>query len=124
VNSIFAIPTVDGKACQHFGHCERFALVEVQDGAIAGARFVDPPEHQPGLYPRFLADHGVHVVLAGGMGQKARALFQQQGIEVQVGVSVADPSALVQEYLRGALVTDANQCDHSGHAHGGDGCGR
>ncbi len=119
----FAIPTADGRVCQHFGHCEQFALVDVLDGAVTDIRFMTPPEHQPGLYPRYLAEHGVSVVLAGGMGQKAQNLCQQQGISVRVGVGVDEPRSVVEAYLAGALDTAANQCDHGGGTHP-NGCSR
>jgi len=30
---VFAVPTIGGKACQHFGHCESFAVLDVEEGA-------------------------------------------------------------------------------------------
>lgn len=107
-----AVPTVAGKACQHFGHCERFAIIETTDGAVTSSCMVTPPEHQPGLYPRFLAEQGVTVVLAGGMGQKALQLFAQQGIEVLMGMPPEEPTELAAAYLAGQLSSAPNACDH------------
>jgi len=112
-----AVPTVAGKACQHFGHCERFAIIEVADGAVTASCMVTPPEHQPGLYPRFLAEQGVTVVLAGGMGQKAQDLFQQQGIEVFMGMPPEEPTTLAVRYLQGNLESAPNTCDHGNPSH-------
>ena len=53
---------------------------------------VVPPPHQPGLLPPWLAERGVKVVIAGGMGQRAVALFNQQGIQVHVGAPAAAPA--------------------------------
>lgn len=107
-----AVPTVAGKACQHFGHCERFAIIETDGGAVTSSCMVTPPAHQPGLYPRFLAEQGVTVVLAGGMGQKALDLFAQNGIEVLMGMPPEDPSVLAEAYLAGKLSSASNACDH------------
>lgn len=114
----FAIPTEAGQLCAHFGRCEQFAIVEVaDDGAIAGEMFVTPPAHQPGSYPSFLADQGVSVVLAGGMGMKAQQLFQASGIDVVSGVGAGQPRALVEQYLEGTVADGVNQCDHGRPGH-------
>ena len=109
---IFAIPTVDGKSCAHFGHCERFAVLEVEDGEITRELLIAPPVHQPGVYPRFLAESGVSIIIAGGMGGMARNLFQQNNIEVHMGVGVEDPRLLVEQFLRNELKTGENLCSH------------
>jgi len=49
-----AIPTANGHICAHFGHCEAFTVVETEDGKVTSSYFADPPEHQPGTYPKFL----------------------------------------------------------------------
>lgn len=48
-----AIPMADGVLAQHFGHCERFAFVDVDPGTklVKGVTEVAAPEHQPGLLP-------------------------------------------------------------------------
>lgn len=106
----FAIPTVDGRSCAHFGHCESFAVVEVNGNQLGDLTFVTPPEHQPGTFPRFLAGQQVNVVLAGGMGAMARQLFEQNGIEVHMGVGVEEPLILVEQYLRNELQPGGNLC--------------
>ena len=37
-----------------------------------------PPEHRPGVYPRWVAALGVTDVIAGGIGQRAIDLFNEQ----------------------------------------------
>jgi len=70
------------------------------------------PPHEPGLYPKWLADMGVTDVIAGGMGQKAIVLFSQNKINVFVGVPVKSPKELVLDYINGILETSDNCCDH------------
>jgi predicted Fe-Mo cluster-binding NifX family protein len=122
VKRIFAIPTSNGRSCAHFGHCQSFALVVVDQGVVSGVHFLDPPAHQPGSYPRFLANQGVNVVLAGGMGMKAQSLFRENDIEVYMGVGVEEPRDLVERFLRNELETGDNLCDHGTSEHGHD-CG-
>jgi predicted Fe-Mo cluster-binding NifX family protein len=119
VNKLIAIPTAAGRACAHFGRCESFALLQVREGAIVGRADVTPPDHTPGAFPRFLAHQGVEVILAGGMGAKARELFRRSGIDVHVGVIEEEPELVVGRYLAGDLGAGDNACSHGGgdHAH-------
>lgn len=107
-----AIPTAQGKLCAHFGHCETFAVVTVEDGAIANTEALAPPAHEPGSLPRWLHGLGVDTVIAGGMGSRAQAFFTQFGIDVVVGAQPDDPATIVRAYLNGELATGDNVCDH------------
>ena len=52
----------------HFGHCENFMLFDAENGAITAENSVPNPGHKPGFLPNYLADLGVNVIIAGGMG--------------------------------------------------------
>lgn len=109
----FAIPTLNGELTAHFGHCEKFAIVETdENNNVISEESVLPPAHQPGIYPRFLAGMGVNVIIAGGMGQKAQDLFSENNIEVCMGVNAGSPKELVSDYLNNKLETGQNLCDH------------
>jgi ATP-binding protein involved in chromosome partitioning len=110
----YAIPVSGGVMCPHFGHCEQFALIDVDEAKkeILKKAFVPSPKHQPGLLPRWLTEQGVSLVIAGGMGQQAQDLFQQNHIGVIIGAVAKDPETAVQEHLNGMLSTGANICDH------------
>jgi predicted Fe-Mo cluster-binding NifX family protein len=112
MKKLFAIPTEDGKLCAHFGHCEKFAIVETEDQKVVNEEYLTPPGHQPGVYPQFLAQQGVSVIISGGMGMKAQQLFAQNNIEVCVGVNAESPKKLVEQYLKDQLKTGQNLCDH------------
>lgn len=109
-----AIPVADGTLCAHFGHCEQFALIDVDEATktIVKQEHVAAPAHQPGLLPRWLGDRGVTVVIAGGMGGRAQGLFAERGIEVVVGAPCERPERIVRDYLAGTLTTGDNLCDH------------
>ena len=72
-----AIPVVNGKTAMHFGHCEEFAILDVdtEKKAVAAQELIEAPEHQPGLLPRWLAEQGVDTVIAGGMGRRCIVTF-------------------------------------------------
>ncbi len=109
-----AIPLAGGRLSAHFGHCEQFAIVQVdpESKAIEDQTLLNPPPHEPGVLPAWLAEQGVTAIIAGGMGQRARALFDQNGIEVIVGAPAETPEELVSNYLAGSLVSGENICDH------------
>ena len=109
-----AIPVADGKLSLHFGHCEKFAIIHADPKAkkVLKKEELDAPEHQPGLLPRWLAERGVDVIIAGGMGQRAQSLFAQNKIRVVIGAAAESPERLVADYLAGTLKTGENICDH------------
>jgi len=109
-----AIPLSGETLSPHFGHCERFALVDVDPAEcrIVGREDIAAPPHEPGLLPAWLAQRGATMIVAGGMGRRAQDLFAQQGIEVLVGVDGGTPEALVTAYLDGTLKGGQNICDH------------
>ncbi len=108
-----AIPLANGLLAQHFGHCQKFAMIDVDDNQkIAGNQLLDPPPHEPGVLPAWLHEQGANVIIAGGMGARAQQLFQQNDIKVLVGAPADTPENLVSQYLTGSLQTGVNLCDH------------
>ena len=109
-----AIPLADGKLAMHFGHCERFALVDVDPvrKKIVKREDIDAPPHHPGLLPPWLAERGASMIIAGGMGQRAQGLFNEHGIKVLVGAPAETPEKLVADFLAGTLQEGENICDH------------
>lgn len=112
MNKRIAIPLENGVLCAHFGHCEKFAIVNIENNVINEINEVDPPEHVPGLYPRWVAQFGVTDVIAGGMGQQAIMLFNQQNINAFVGAPVKTAKELVNDFLANKLDLSANYCNH------------
>jgi len=107
-----AIPCAEGRLAMHFGHCQEFALVDVEDGDIVGTVTEEPPTHAPGVLPAWLQEHGVNVVVAGGMGSRAQGLFAQVGIRVVIGAPSLEPQEIALQYVAGTLAGGDNICDH------------
>jgi predicted Fe-Mo cluster-binding NifX family protein len=109
-----AIPVAGDTLNPHFGHCEKFAFVEVDSKTreVIATTEIAAPEHQPGLLPRWLKERGVTVVIAGGMGARALALFQEASIEVITGAPAESVATLVGKYLDGSLVSVEHLCEH------------
>jgi predicted Fe-Mo cluster-binding NifX family protein len=110
----YAVPVSGGVLSSHFGHCEQFALIDVdeQTKQITNKEMVASPEHQPGLLPAWLAQQGVNVVIAGGMGPRAVDIFNQNNVGVVLGAMESDPEKAVLAHLAGNLATGENVCDH------------
>ena len=110
----YAVPVTDGKVSAHFGHCQYFALIDADEakGIILNQEIVPSPGHQPGFLPTWLAEEGVSVVIAHGMGSMAQSLFQENRIQVVIGTIEEDAEKAVLDYIRGKLATGDNICDH------------
>lgn len=110
----FAVPIAGGRIAAHFGHCEQFAMFDVDKTKkeILKKDVIDSPEHQPGLLPVWLAEEGVSVIIAVGMGSRAQDIFRQNHIEVFIGALEDDPEKAVLDYIGDKLATGNNICDH------------
>ncbi len=109
-----AIPVVEGRLSPHFGHCDEFAIFDIdpENQKIIGRETSPAPPHEPGLLPRWLGEKGVNVIIAGGMGARAQELFAERGIAVSVGATSDDPEKIVTAYMNNALELGSNICDH------------
>jgi Mrp family chromosome partitioning ATPase/predicted Fe-Mo cluster-binding NifX family protein len=119
-----AIPVENGRLNAHFGNSREFAIVEVDANAktILHSETLPAPKHEPGAFPRWLHSLGVQVIIAGGIGQRALTLFDQQGINVVAGQPNELSGKLVEAYLSGGVTAKPEGCAHD-HEHGGQGHG-
>jgi ATP-binding protein involved in chromosome partitioning len=110
----YAVPVTGGTLAAHFGHCEAFAMFDVDDetGQIVGTELITSPGHQPGFLPGWLAEQGASAIIAGGMGPRAVGLFEENRVEVILGAPEGDPREVVEAFLAGALTVGENVCDH------------
>jgi predicted Fe-Mo cluster-binding NifX family protein len=114
-----AIPIEHGRLHGHFGGCREFALVQVdpEKKVTRQTEVLPAPEHQPGAFPRWLREQGVQVVIAGGIGHRALAIFAQHGITVRAGLPGTPVAEVVGAYLGGQLTSEPAGCEHHGHHH-------
>ena len=91
---------------QHFGHCDLYTVVDVEDGAVATVSTLPNVPHQQGgcMAPvNHLAGNGVNVLIAGGMGMRPLMGFNQVGIQVFFGGDAATVGEAVDALLTGRL---------------------
>jgi predicted Fe-Mo cluster-binding NifX family protein len=90
----------------HFGHCDVYTLVDLQDGHIARVETLPSVPHEQGrclAAVSHLAGHGVSALIAGGMGLRPLMGFSQAGIQVYRGGEAPSVNAAVQALIRGEL---------------------
>ena len=109
-----AMPVADGKLAIHFGHAPSFAILDIDAASkkIVKREDIPAPPHAPGLLPPWMAERGVTLVIAGGMGARAVNLFSQHQIQVVLGAPSDSPENVASSYLSGQLQTGSNPCDH------------
>jgi predicted Fe-Mo cluster-binding NifX family protein len=119
-NGRIAIPSVnngglDGQRSGHFGHCDVFTLVDVEDGAIKEVSTIPNQEHVQGgcMVPvNFLAGHNVNALIVGGIGMRPLMGFRQVGIDVYHDAVRPEIRPVVEDLIAGRLpiISDDQVC--------------
>lgn len=112
VMKTIAIPVSNNKLDAHFGHCEELYLYEIENEKIINEIRLSAPPHEPGLLPKWLGWHNVTDVIAGGMGQRAIRLFNDNNINVFIGAPSKPPKEIVENLFNGSLELSGNYCNH------------
>ncbi len=110
-NGRIAIPSMgsggmDGQRAGHFGHCDVFTLVDVEDGAVKEVQTISNQEHVQGgcMVPvNLLAEHRVNALIVGGIGMRPLMGFRQVGIEVYHDGQRPEIRPVVEDLIAGNL---------------------
>ena len=111
-----AIAQDGNSVSEHFGHCQRYAIFDVEDSIIYRRDDLPNPGHEPGRLPVFLAEHGVSLIIAGGMGPRAIEIFSENGIDVLIGIG-GNVDYVAQDYIAGRLSPGKSSCHHEDDGH-------
>lgn len=111
MKSLLAVPSVnpgglEAELMPHFGHCDVFTLVSVENGEVKDIRVLPNMPHNHGdctAPVRYLAEQGVTAMLAGGMGRRPLMAFQEQGIDVFFAGISGSVNAAVTDFAQGKL---------------------
>ncbi|MDL2306874.1 NifB/NifX family molybdenum-iron cluster-binding protein [Desulfovibrio sp. OttesenSCG-928-C06] len=90
----------------HFGHCDIYTLVEMENGAVKSVSTMENGSHEEGgcLVPvQRLAERKVNVLLSGGMGMRPLNGFMEAGIDVFHSGLATTVGAAVQAFAEGKL---------------------
>jgi predicted Fe-Mo cluster-binding NifX family protein len=113
------IPTLEGKLCGHFGHCDSFTFAEVnpETKEIISIEKKVPEEGISCQSASWISEQGVSKVLAGGMGGRPMMIFAQNGVEVVIGCPELPILEVIRSYVADTLETGENACGGDGHEH-------
>jgi predicted Fe-Mo cluster-binding NifX family protein len=111
MNTIVAIPStapggLDSPIGAHFGHCELYTLVTLEDRQVKSVDVIPNMPHEQGgcMAPvNYLAQNRVRVLLAGGMGMRPLMGFQQVGIQVYHCGQAQTVAEAIQAFSEGRL---------------------
>lgn len=121
-----AIPSMgpgglDGQRSGHFGHCDVFTMVDVENGEIREVSTVQNQSHVQGgcMVPvNLLADHNVKALIVGGIGMRPLMGFKQVGINVYYDATRPEIRPVVEDLISGKLpeIGDEQVCGGGGGA--------
>lgn len=114
-----AIATEGTTVSEHFGRCENFTFVEIENSEVINKKVINTEGNQHGQLPIFLLTHGAKTVISGGMGDGAKQNLRSNGIEVITGAQ-GSVEETIQAYLDGNLKTTDAGCSSHGHDHDHD----
>ena len=131
---LIAVPSdapggLEANISEHFGHCDVFTLVRVEDQEVGEVTLIENGGHEQGgcLAPvSLLKEEGAEAMITGGMGMRPLAGFQKVGIEVHHRGDATTVGEAIEHYLAGKcpVFGDDHTCgghgEHGGH---GGGCG-
>lgn len=127
MNTVIAIPStnpggLDSPLGAHFGHCDLYTLVSVENNQVQDVKVIPNVPHQQGgcMAPvQYLAQKGAKKLIAGGMGMRPLMGFNQVGIEVYFGGNSKTVGDAVTLLMEGNLTQFSQE-----HTCGGGGGGK
>ena len=116
-NGRVAIPSEDtggleGQRSGHFGHCEAFTLVDIENGEIKKVSTIRNQGHVQGgcMVPvNLLAAHKVNAIIVGGIGKRPLIGFRQVGIEVYHDENRSEIKPVVEDLMAGKISLIGNE---------------
>ena len=125
-NGRIAIPSMEkggleGVRSGHFGHCDVFTLVDVENGEIKEVSTLANQEHVQGgcMVPvNLLAGANVNALIVGGIGMRPLMGFRNVGIDVYYDAQRPEIKPVVEDLIAGDLpIIGDDQVCGGGHTH-------
>ena len=110
-NGRIAIPSngqggLNGTRAGHFGHCDVFTLIDVENGEIKEVTILQNQEHVQGgcMVPvNLLSENRVSALVVGGIGMRPLMGFRQVGIDVYHDDQRTDIEPVVKDLIADKL---------------------
>ncbi|NQT21998.1 MAG: NifB/NifX family molybdenum-iron cluster-binding protein [Candidatus Omnitrophica bacterium] len=119
-NGKIAVPSngeggLEGTRAGHFGHCDVFTFIDVENSEIKKVTTLNNQEHSQGgcMVPvNLLANNNVTALIVGGIGIRPLMGFKQVGIEVYHDDTRSDIKPVVEDLIAGKLsvISDNQVC--------------
>ncbi|HMK34196.1 MAG TPA: NifB/NifX family molybdenum-iron cluster-binding protein [Desulfomonilaceae bacterium] len=111
MSKTIAVPSMhpgglNARTSGHFGQCDVFTLVELDNSDIGNISVVQNAGHEHGgcLAPvGLLHQNGANALIVGGIGMRPLKGFHQMGIEVYFGAESGTVADAIDSLLRGRL---------------------
>ena len=97
---------LDSPRSGHFGHCDVFTMVEMNDGKVHNVSVVDNPPHRQGgcqAPVNLLHQNGAHALIGGGIGMRPLMGFRQMGIDIYFGPEEDTVGSVINLLIEGKL---------------------
>jgi predicted Fe-Mo cluster-binding NifX family protein len=124
-NGRIAVPSngeggLNGQRSGHFGHCDVFTFIDVEDGKIKEVSTIANQEHAQGgcMVPvNLLGSHKVDALVVGGIGMRPLMGFKQVGIDVYYDAERMDIKPVVEDLINENLpmIEDNQVCGGGAH---------
>ncbi len=106
---------LEGERAGHFGHCDVFTIIDVEDSKITAVSTLANGTHVQGgcMVPvNLLAQHKVSALVVGGIGMRPLMGFKQVGIEVYHDAERIKIRPVVEDLIAGRLpaISDDQVC--------------
>lgn len=111
-----ALPSHNHNVDDHFGHCEYFTVLTIDNKQITAEENIQSP-HGCGCKSNIvgtLSEMGVTLMLAGNIGGGAINVLNSHGIQVVRGCS-GDVSAVAEQWLAGNVTDSGIVCHQHEH---------
>ena len=110
-------PGLGAQRSAHFGHCDCFTVVDIENGQVTAVHALQNPPHEEGgcLRPvNLLAGVGATAIVAAGMGMRPLMGFTQAGITVYFDNRTPRVGDVVQLVAAGKVptMTTDEACNH------------
>ncbi|MFL0247173.1 NifB/NifX family molybdenum-iron cluster-binding protein [Candidatus Clostridium stratigraminis] len=113
-----AVPNNGNMVNQHFGMSKSFTIVSVENEIVTKVEEISTEQfqHEHEGLANLLKQHGVDVVITGGIGQGAINGLKINGLQVIRGAS-GEYMKVIEEYINGKIKDKNITCNHHGEHH-------